>query len=442
MDTDPNSCNLFASIEILTPTFATIIALIAALGCLFASAFISSSETSFFSLSPEDKEKIYEESDDPADTNIKELLSRGQSLLATILIANNFVNVAAIILLSAFFSSVLVINSPIIDFIFQTVILTFMLLICGEVVPKTYARGNALKISRRVAPFFMKLEKSLSWLSKPLIRSTSFINKRFTHKLAALSMDDLSQALEVTKVDGREEKKMLEGIITFGGKTVQEVMTARVDMTDVEITTDFKALLDTVVNSGYSRMPVYEGSEDNIKGVIYIKDLLPHLEKNKDFDWPSLLRPAYFVPETKMIDDLLEDFRRKKIHVAIVVDEFGGTSGIVTLEDVLEEIVGEISDEYDDEDLPYTKLDDGTYIFEGKTALSDFYKATGLCEEPFEMVVEDAETLAGLLLSIKEDFPKVNEVIKYPPCRFTVLEMDKRRIVKVKVEIVPDEVCK
>ncbi|MEG1644093.1 MAG: gliding motility-associated protein GldE [Bacteroidales bacterium] len=438
MDTDLNSCSLFAGIEILPPSFTAIIALIAALGCLFASAFISSSETSFFSLSPEDKERIYEEGNQ-ADIKIRELLSRGQSLLATILIANNFVNVSAIILLSVFFSSVLVIESPVTDFIFQSVILTFILLICGEVVPKTYARGNALKISRRVAPYFVKLERALSWLSRPLIGSTSFINKRFTHKLASISMNDLSQALEVTAVDGGEEKRMLEGIITFGGKTVQEIMTARVDITDVEIGTDFKSLLDIVVKSGYSRMPVYEGSEDNIRGVIYIKDLLPYLGRDSGFDWASLLRPAYFVPETKMIDDILEDFRRKKIHMAIVVDEFGGTSGVVTLEDVLEEIVGEISDEYDDEERPYVKLDDNTYIFEGKIALGDFYKATGLCEDVFEEVVDDAETVAGLVLSIKEDFPKINEVIKYLPCKFTVIEMDKRRIVKVKIEIIPDE---
>lgn len=248
-------------------------------------------------------------------------------------------------------------------------------------------------------------------------------------------MNELSQALEMTNVGANDEKEMLEGIIKFGGKTVEEVMTARVDITDIEMRTDFKQLLDTIIETGYSRLPVYDTTEDDIKGIIYSKDLLPYIGQEASFDWHKLMRRAYFVPETKMIDDLLEEFRTKKIHMAIVVDEFGGTSGIVTMEDILEEIVGDISDEYDEEEKNYTKIDENTYIFEGKILLNDFYKITGLDENEFGDKAEDAETLAGLILDIKEDFPKIKEQIDYGRCLFIVLELDKRRIGKVKVII-------
>ena len=239
----------------------------------------------------------------------------------------------------------------------------------------------------------------------------------------------------MTNVGANDEKEMLEGIIKFGGKTVEEVMTARVDITDIEMRTDFKQLLDTIIETGYSRLPVYDTTEDDIKGIIYSKDLLPYIGQEVSFDWHKLMRRAYFVPETKMIDDLLEEFRTKKIHMAIVVDEFGGTSGIVTMEDILEEIVGDISDEYDEEEKNYTKIDENTYMFEGKILLNDFYKITGLDENEFGDKAEDAETLAGLILDIKEDFPKIKEQIDYGRCQFIVLELDKRRIGKVKVII-------
>ena len=270
-----------------------------------------------------------------------------------------------------------------------------------------------------------------------LVNSTNIVNKRISRKSTNISMNELSQALEMTNVEANDEKEMLEGIIKFGGKTVQEVMTARVDITDIEIRTSFKKLLDTIIETGYSRLPVYDTTEDDIKGIIYSKDLLPYIGQDDSFDWRKLMRRAYFVPETKMIDDLLEEFRTKKIHMAIVVDEFGGTSGIVTMEDILEEIVGDISDEYDEEEKNYIKLDENNYIFEGKTLLNDFYKITGLNEAEFDDKAEDAETLAGLILDIKEDFPKTNEQIVYGRCKFLVLELDKRRIGKVKVTIEP-----
>ncbi len=252
-------------------------------------------------------------------------------------------------------------------------------------------------------------------------------------------MNELSQALEMTKVDINEEKAMLEGIIKFGGKTVAEIMTSRIDMTDIDIKTNFKNLIKNIVENGYSRLPVYDGNEDNIKGIIYIKDLLPYLDRDENFHWQNLLRNPYFVPEMKMIDDLLEEFRSRKIHMAIVVDEFGGTSGIVTMEDILEEIVGEISDEYDEEEKQYTKIDNNTYIFEGKTLLNDFYKITGIPESDFVEISDEAETLAGLILEIKQDFPIAKEKINYGIYTFVVLEMNKRRIIKVKVKITPQE---
>ena len=252
-------------------------------------------------------------------------------------------------------------------------------------------------------------------------------------------LDELSQALELTRVEAHDEKEMLEGIIRFGDKTVSEIMTARIDITDVEIHVSFKELLDVVIESGYSRLPVYDTGEDNMKGIIYSKDLLPYRNESADFEWQKLMRRAYFVPEAKMIDDLLEEFRTKKIHMAIVVDEFGGTSGIVTMEDILEEIVGDINDEYDDDKKQYVKLPDGSFIFDAKILLNDFYKVTGLDEKYFADKIGDSETLAGLILGIKEDFPREKEHIRYAGCDFLILEVDKRRIVKVKLSIIPDE---
>lgn len=432
---DPDSyLSVFSSaIEITAPSGGAILAIVLAGLFLCVSAFVSASEIAYFSLTSEELQEFDEES--PRDRLVKRLLARPEHLLATILISNNLVNVAVVILCNFFFSDILHFNSEVLDFIFQTILLTFLLLLFGEVIPKFYANLKPVVWARKSCKGLFLLGKIFSPLANFLVRSTHIVNKRIVRKNTNISMNELSQALEMTNVEANDEKEMLEGIIKFGGKTVEEVMTARVDITDIEMRTDFKQLLDTIIETGYSRLPVYDTTEDDIKGIIYSKDLLPYIGQEASFDWHKLMRRAYFVPETKMIDDLLEEFRTKKIHMAIVVDEFGGTSGIVTMEDILEEIVGDISDEYDEEENNYTKIDENTYIFEGKILLNDFYKITGLDENEFGDKAEDAETLAGLILDIKEDFPKIKEQIDYGRCQFIVLELDKRRIGKVKVII-------
>ena len=432
---DPDSyLSVFSSaIEITAPSGGAILAIVLAGLFLCVSAFVSASEIAYFSLTSEELQEFDEES--PRDRLVKRLLARPEHLLATILISNNLVNVAVVILCNFFFSDILHFNSEVLDFIFQTILLTFLLLLFGEVIPKFYANLKPVVWARKSCNGLSLLGKIFSPLANFLVRSTHIVNKRIVRKNTNISMNELSQALEMTNVEANDEKEMLEGIIKFGGKTVEEVMTARVDITDIEMRTDFKQLLDTIIETGYSRLPVYDTTEDDIKGIIYSKDLLPYIGQEASFDWHKLMRRAYFVPETKMIDDLLEEFRTKKIHMAIVVDEFGGTSGIVTMEDILEEIVGDISDEYDEEEKNYTKIDENTYIFEGKILLNDFYKITGLDENEFGDKAEDAETLAGLILDIKEDFPKIKEQIDYGRCQFIVLELDKRRIGKVKVII-------
>lgn len=433
MDPDSYSSAFSSAIEITAPSGGAILAIVLAGLFLCVSAFVSASEIAYFSLTSEELQEFDEES--PRDRLVKRLLARPEHLLATILISNNLVNVAVVILCNFFFSDILHFNSEVLDFIFQTILLTFLLLLFGEVIPKFYANLKPVVWARKSCKGLSLLEKIFSPLANFLVRSTHIVNKRIVRKNTNISMNELSQALEMTNVEANDEKEMLEGIIKFGGKTVEEVMTARVDITDIEMRTDFKQLLDTIIETGYSRLPVYDTTEDDIKGIIYSKDLLPYIGQEASFDWHKLMRRAYFVPETKMIDDLLEEFRTKKIHMAIVVDEFGGTSGIVTMEDILEEIVGDISDEYDEEEKNYTKIDENTYIFEGKILLNDFYKITGLDENEFGDKAEDAETLAGLILDIKEDFPKIKEQIDYGRCQFIVLELDKRRIGKVKVII-------
>lgn len=401
---------------------------------LFASGFVSASEIAFFSLSPGDLNDI-EEENHPSDKRIKALLEDSEHLLATILISNNFVNVTIIMLCNYFFAETVNFgHAVIVEFLVITVILTFLLLLFGEIMPKIYSAQHTLRFCRFAAPVIFVLRKVFSPVSGLLVKSSFIVNKCVAKKNYNISVDELSQALELTdKAEIQEESNILEGIIRFGGETAKEVMTPRLDMVDLDINTPFPEVLECVVENAYSRVPVYEDSRDNIKGILYIKDLLPHLKKSEDFRWQELVRPAYFVPETKMIDDLLRDFQANKIHIAIVVDEFGGTSGIVTMEDIIEEIVGEINDEYDDEEHTYVKLNDHTYVFEAKTLLSDFYKILKIDSDEFEEVEGEADTLAGLLLEIKGEFPKLHECLEYRHYRFEVLEMDARRILKVKV---------
>jgi len=405
---------------------------------LFASAFVSASEVAFFSLSPGDLDLI-RESKNPSDKKAQSLLDRSEYLLATILIVNNFVNVAIVMLCTYGINSWINFSAvPVLGFILQTILLTFLLLLFGEIMPKIYAQRNPLKFVRFSVPVLSGLVRINHPLSKLLVGSTSFIRKVNGKRKYDLSVDELSKALELTSAEIPEEKEMLAEIIKFYNKTADEIMTSRLDMEDIEIKSTFKEVTDFIIFSGYSRIPVYADTEDNIKGILYIKDLLPYIDKPDTFRWQSLIRPAYFVPETKKIDDLLEEFRTNKIHMAIVVDEFGGTSGIVTMEDILEEIVGEISDEYDEDEKPFIRLADGSYIFEGKTMLTDFFRAIDPDEEEFGKLTEEVETLAGLILEIKGDFPQRQEVIIHGKCRFQILEMDNRRIQKVKFSMLPD----
>ncbi len=438
MDSDAYLCQLadvFNSITVQPPSFSALIAIVLAGLLLLVSGFASASEIAFFSLSPSDLSAIAEEKH-PSDEKISRLLEDTERLLATILITNNFVNVTIIMLCNVFFMNVFQFHSPLAEFLVLTVALTFLLLLFGEIMPKIFSAQNTLRFCRLAAPGITLFRSLFYPLASMLVCSTSFLNKHFARKNHNISVDELSQALELTdKAELKEENNLLEGIIRFGGETAKEVMTSRLDVVDLDIRTPYKDVLKCIVENVYSRIPVYAETRDNIKGVLYIKDLLPHLNKGDNFRWQSLIRPAYFVPETKMIDDLLRDFQANKIHIAIVVDEFGGTSGIVTMEDIIEEIVGEIHDEYDDEERTYTVLNDHTWVFEAKTQLTDFYKITRLDSDIFDEVTGDADTVAGLLLELKGEFPTLHERVLYRNYEFEVLQMDNRRILQVKFTI-------
>lgn len=439
MDTDyflSQLADTFGNITVMSPSAGAVVAFILAVLLLGCSGFVSASEIAFFSLSPNDL-NIIEEGKHPSDRKILALKEDSERLLATILISNNFVNVAIIMLLNYFFAETIDFGgSDIVEFLFMTVLLTFLLLLFGEIMPKIYSAQHTLSFCRMVAPSFVGIEKFFWPVSSLLVRSKSLADKVVQKETRTISVDELEQALELTdKKDIADEQNMLEGIIRFGGEMAREIMTPRMDIVDLEMNTPYPDVLKCIIENNYSRIPVYAGSKDNIKGVLYIKDLLPHLNKPANFRWQSLIRPPYFVPETKMIDDLLRDFQTNKVHIAIVVDEFGGTSGIVTMEDIIEEIVGEINDEYDEEERQYVKLNANTYIFEGKVLLTDFFKILKIDDELFEAVQGEADTLAGLLLEIKGEFPKQHEVITYQNIKFEVMEVDKRRIQKIKVVI-------
>ena len=426
-------------IVFLVPDVTAIISLVCALLLLILSAMISASEVAFFSLRPRDLAKLEEETH-PSDGLINDLLDKSERLMAAILIGNNLVNVAIITLFSLFMTRVIDHNetSVVVIFILETVILTFLLLLFGEIMPKVYATHNPLNFCRSVA----KMLKSMTVIFSPfislLVSSTGFVNRRLADKMSAdVTVEDLSEAMKLTPQVGRdkEEKKMLEGIIQFGNKTVKDAMTSRSEMTTLEINEPFSKVLNLVVDQRYSRIPVYEETEDHIKGILYIKDLLPFLDRNDSFKWQNLVRDPYFVPENKMIDDLLDDFRKRRLHMAIVVDEFGGTSGLITMEDVLEEIVGEIRDEYDEDERTWEKVGKGEWIFEARTSIIDFCKVVNIDAETLGDKADNCESIGGLLLEIKQDFLHLNENVKYKGILFTVLSMDKRRIDRVKVKI-------
>ena len=427
---------LFSEVHFQLQSAGPLIALCLACILLLVSAFASGSEIAFFSLSPTDLNEL-EDSKDERDHQIMELREDSERTLATILISNNLVNVTIIMLCNYFFANVVDFgNAYWLQFICITILLTFLLLLFGEIMPKVYCSQHALSFCRSVVKGIVFCRHLFYPFATILLRSGVLADKVVPQENRVLSVDDLEQALELTdKEDIKEEQRILEGIVRFGDETAKEIMTSRQDVVDLEITSSFADVLTCVVENNYSRIPVYQDNIDNIRGILYIKDLLPHLNKPANFRWQTLIRPPYFVPETKKIDDLLREFQDNKIHIAVVVDEFGGTSGIVTLEDVLEEIVGEINDEYDEEEKSYVRINSNTFVFEGKTLLSDFYKILKLDDETFDEVQGDADTVAGLLLEIKGDFPGLHEKMDYSNFTFEVLEMDERRISKVKVTI-------
>lgn len=418
----------------MTPDAGAIFAIVLAVFLLVLSGFASGSEIAFFSLSPLDLSEVEEERTEN-DRQILKLREDSERTLATILITNNLVNVTIIMLCNYFFSKVVDFgNAYWIQFICITVILSFLLLLFGEIMPKIYTRQQPLSFCRTAANGIIFFRKLFWPFETILMKSGILAGKVMQKDNHMLSVDDLEQALELTdKDDVKDEQRMLEGIVRFGDETAKEIMTSRQDVVNLDFKSSFNDVLKCIVENNYSRIPVYQDNIDNVRGILYIKDLLPHLRKPANFRWQSLIRPPYFVPETKKIDDLLREFQENKVHIAIVVDEFGGTSGIVTLEDILEEIVGEINDEYDEDEKNYVCINSNTFIFEGKTLLSDFYRILKLNDEIFSEVEGDADSLAGLLLEIKGDFPELHEKIDYHNFTFEIMEMEERRISKVKV---------
>lgn len=426
----------YSSINFSSPSAGSIIALIIALLLIVVSGFVSASEIAFFSLSPTDTKSINRGSS-IRDAKARFLLKDSERLLATLLIANNMVNVAIILLLDLFFGHIVDFGTAEwVEFVVLTVLLTFILLLFGEIIPKLYSSNNSLSFSRKASPMLTVLVLLLKPLSSVLMKSTIVANRLVVKKNYKISVDELEHALELT--DSNEisaEQEMLEGVIKFGDETVVEIMTSRLDMVALDINSSYQEVMKCVVENIYSRVPVYSDTSDNIKGILYIKDLIPYLDKGESFRWQFLIRPAFFVPETRKLDDLLHDFKTNRVHMAIVVDEFGGTSGLVTLEDVIEEILGEINDEFDDENSLYKKIGQGKYVFEGKTPLPDFFRIMDIDEDEYSSVIGEAETIAGLLLELKGDFPKKDEEIRCMDITFKVLEKKEHRMSRILVTL-------
>jgi gliding motility-associated protein gldE len=418
-------------------SLGVVIAILITIVLLGLSAFASASEIAYFSLSPSDLSELSEERTEQ-DKAINMLRDDSERTLASILITNNFVNVTIIMLCNYIFTSLVYFGEKAywLQFLIVTVLLTFLLLLFGEIIPKVYSREDPLAFCRRSVSGILFFRRLFWVFESILLRSGFLASKVIKNDQQMLSVDELEHALELTdKNDIKEEQKMLQGIVRFGDETVREVMTSRQDIVALNINSPFSDVLKSIVENNYSRIPVYQNNDDNIKGVLYIKDLLPHLAKPTSFKWQTLMRPPHFVPETKRLDDMMKDFKENKVHIAIVVDEFGGTSGLITLEDILEEIVGEINDEYDEEDTSYSKLNYNTYVFDGKTLLSDVTKILEVDDDYFSEIEGDADSLAGLLLEIKGDFPTMHERIEYRNFMFEILKVDGRRISKVKITI-------
>ncbi|WP_019669136.1 gliding motility-associated protein GldE [Eudoraea adriatica] len=437
---DPDPLSLFLNLSIIDGTF--VLKIIILLVLLISSALISGAEVAFFGLSPTDLNEIEEKKTVRGKIVIK-LLIRPKKLLATILIANNAINIGIVLLFNSIgdilFSEInyLLFGLISVRFLLEVLVATFLILMFGEILPKIYANRNRLQFSIFMAYPLKMLDFLFTPLSSPMRSATIFIYNKLGKQKSSLSVDHLSQALELTSEGDttKEEQKILKGIVSFGNTDTKQVMRPRLDIFALSEDMKFTEVLEEIKNHGYSRIPVFSENMDNVLGVLYVKDLLPYIDR-KNFNWLTLIREPYFVPENKKLDDLLLEFQDKKNHLAVVVDEYGGTSGIVTLEDVIEEIVGDISDEFDDEDLIYSKLDDFTYIFEGKTTLKDFYRVTKIKnEEDFESQKGESETIAGFVLEIAGSFPKRGEIVSYMDYQFLVESLDKKRLKQIKVTL-------
>lgn len=403
---------------------------------LFCSAMVSGAEVALFSLSQKDLDKLSEENSKKSSL-ISALIQKPKKLLATLLLANNFANIGVVIIFSFVGSSIFEsIASPIIKFLTEVILVTFLILFFGEVLPKVYASRNNIAFSKRIVRPLFVLDKLLSPFSLPMRAVTIYLHEKLGTQKSNISVNQLSQALELTSSDDttQEEQKILEGIVSFGNTDTKQVMSPRIDIFALEIDETFAEIYPKIVDKGYSRIPVFRESIDHIQGVLFVKDLIPYIHK-KEFDWNKLIRQPFFVPENKKLDDLLKDFQSMKSHLAIVVDEYGGTSGLVSLEDIIEEIVGDISDEFDDENISYSQIDEKNFIFEGKINLKDFYRITDVDEEHFENKKGEAETLAGFILENLGNFPKKGQKIHFSNVFFTIEAVDKRRIKQIKVTL-------
>ncbi|RTY82666.1 gliding motility-associated protein GldE [Flavobacterium sp. ZB4P23] len=430
MDSEPSLLFAYAIDTNLAFGFTVIIIL------LFCSALISGAEVALFSLSQKEIDETIQENDSKGKI-IAALLEKPKKLLATLLVANNFVNIAIVILFSYTGKSMFAaITQPVLKFILEVLVVTFLILLFGEVLPKVYASRNNTKFAKLIAYPIFFLDKLLTPISLPMRAATIYLHNKLGKQKTNFSVDQLSQALELTASDetSSEEQKILEGIVSFGNTDTRQVMSPRIDIFALEIEESFAAICPKIIEKGYSRIPVYRDNIDQIEGVLFVKDLLPHINTN-EFDWKALLREPFFVPENKKLDNLLKDFQNKKSHLAIVVDEYGGTSGLVSLEDVIEEIVGDISDEFDDEQISFSQIDEKNYLFEGKINLRDFYRIIDVDEELFEIKKGEAETLAGFILEILGNFPKKDQKIVFENCLFTIEAVDKKRVKQIKVTI-------
>lgn len=427
--------SIFAAIPVNSPDFKTLTGLFVLFLLLIGSALMSASEVAFFSFRPEDIERFKSNKTKGTKTALR-LYNKPEKLLSTILVGNNTINIA-VVLLAAYLSSRIFDFStePVIGFIVNVVIITFLLLFFGEVLPKVYASKNYITVALIMAIPLSVLQKIFLPVTSILIFSTSFVKRRSGSRHSNISMDDLSDALELTSDENNEDDKILKGIVNFGNISVSAIMCPRMEVTAIDIRSGFDKIVPLITSSGFSRIPVYSVSFDTVKGILYAKDVLPYTNNPAGFKWQALLRPPYFVPETKKINELLKEFQTRKIHMAVVIDEYGGTSGIVTLEDILEEIVGEITDESDEDEFLYRKIDDKTYIFEGKILINDFCKVFEIEEEIFEEVRGESETLAGLILELTGEIPQKDQVIKHGEFIFRIESADRRRIKEIRVEI-------